>query len=228
MTNAMLIKIDRNGSKHYEGMVECDRCGGHGLYAIGTLNGKPWISPVDSGICWKCLGTGKVHSKWIERTPEYQAKLDAKRQAKREAEQAKWEAERAEREAEMARRKEEERREREERERLEAERKAISQYIGNVGDKIAMTLTYTGSASWEQKSYSGFGTETHYAHKFEDENGNVIVWKTTASLAWFGADGHCRHHEVGDKVIVSGRIKEHNTYNDQKQTMLMRCKVKVA
>lgn len=83
-----LIKIDRNGSKHYEGLVTCDRCGGLGLFITHVLNGQPVPTTVDHGICHKCGGSGKVEGKWIERTPEYQAKLDAKRQAKREAQAA--------------------------------------------------------------------------------------------------------------------------------------------
>lgn len=216
--NAKLIKIDRNGSKHYEGRVKCDRCGGDGIYKWGAMiNGRPQFI----GTCFKCEGAGWVIDKWIERTPEYQAKLDAKRQAKHEAERVK-------REAEMAKREEEERREREERERLEAERKAISQHIGNVGDKVALVLTYTGSASWEQPSYAGYGTETHYIRKFEDESGNVITWKTTAHLGWTDDKGYWHHPAEGDKIKVSGRIKEHTTYNGQKQTMLTRCKVQPA
>ena len=80
-----LIKIDRNGSKHYEGYVQCDRCGGLGLFATGTCNGQLVITPVDNGICHKCFGAGKVWGKWIERTPEYEAVL-AERRAKREEE----------------------------------------------------------------------------------------------------------------------------------------------
>ena len=78
-----LIKVDRNGSKHFEGLIECDRCGGHGYFAIGVHNGKPVLSPYDGGICYKCGGRGKVAGKWTERTPEYQAKLDARREVKR-------------------------------------------------------------------------------------------------------------------------------------------------
>lgn len=228
MTNATLIKIDRNGSKHFEGYVECDRCSGRGLYAIGTCNGQLMITRVDDGICHKCFGAGKVYGKWIERTPEYQAKLDAKRKAKWEAEQAKRDAERAKMEAERQEREEAERKEREERARLEAERKAISQHIGAVGDKVALVLTYTGSASWEQPSFAGYGTETHYIRKFEDESGNVITWKTTAHLGWTDDKGYWHHPAEGDKIKVSGRIKEHTIYNGQKQTMLTRCKVQPA
>lgn len=94
-----LIKIDRNGSKHYEGYVPCDRCGGHGYYAIAVRNNQPVLSPHDNGVCWQCHGSGKVLSKWIERTPEYQAKLDARRKAKEEAKQAQIDAEIDERRA---------------------------------------------------------------------------------------------------------------------------------
>lgn len=225
MTNAKLIKIDRNGSKHYEGRVACDRCGGDGLYKWGAMiNGNPQYV----GTCFKCSGAGWVIDKWIERTPEYQAKLDAKRKARYEAKQAELDAERAELDAERAKREEEERCEREERERLEAERKAISRHIGEIGDKVALTLTYTGSASWEQPSFSGYGVETHYIHKFEDAAGNVITWKTGTSLCWADNKGHWQHPEDGSIVKVSGRIKEHTTYNGQKQTMLTRCKVNPA
>ena len=34
---AKLIKIDRNGSKHYEGECECDRCQGRGQYWWGAM-----------------------------------------------------------------------------------------------------------------------------------------------------------------------------------------------
>ena len=83
---ATLVKIDRNGSKHFEGMVKCSRCGGSGMIIFAVVNGVPVPTIVDDGVCWKCNGSGKVLGKWIERTPEYQAKLDARRQAKWEAE----------------------------------------------------------------------------------------------------------------------------------------------
>ena len=82
MANATLIKIDRNGSKHWKGMVTCDRCSGRGWFAIGVHNGQLVPSPVDNAVCYKCGGSGKVEGKWVERTPEYQAKLDAKRAEK--------------------------------------------------------------------------------------------------------------------------------------------------
>lgn len=89
---ATLIKIDRNGSKHYEGIVTCDKCGGVGLIAHHVENGVPSWNWTDGGVCWKCNGTGKVIGKWVERTPEYQAKLDAKAEERARARQAERES----------------------------------------------------------------------------------------------------------------------------------------
>jgi hypothetical protein len=203
-----LIKVDRNGSKHYEGLIKCDRCGGNGYYAIGVHNGAPRLSPLDNGVCWKCYGSGKVLGKWIERTPEYQAKLDAKREAKWNAEKARIEAERQEREA----------KERAEREAREAEikaRKSISQYVGDVGQKLEIKGTYERSGSYERKSFSGFGTETVYVHTFKDADGNIFTWKTANNICL----------EYGEPVILKGTVKEPNEYKDEKQTVLTRCKV---
>ena len=205
---AKLIKIDKNGSKHYEGMVECPRCGGKGYYAIGVHNMKPVLSPHDGGMCWQCNGKGKVFGKWIERTPEYQAKLDARRQAKLAAKQAEWEAKQAEIEAERKAKKEAEEA------RIKA-LKAISQFVGQVGEKIEMNVVYDHSGSWEQKSFAGYGTDTMYIHVFKDENGNVLSWKTQ----------NCVNLEKGTNVCLKGTVKEHTEYKDEKQTVLTRCKV---
>ena len=211
---ARLIKVDRNGSKHYEGQVTCDRCGGAGYYAIAICNGAPVLSPLDAGVCWKCGGTGKVLGKWIERTPEYQAKLDAKREARQKAKaeeeakkQAEWEQKRKEREAREA-----------EREALIKAQKAISQYVGEIGERITVKATYIGSANFEVKRFSGYGTDTMYVHTFKDVDGNKLVWKTTSSL------GTWQEHEYGENVDLTGTVKEHKEYRDEKQTILTRCK----
>lgn len=80
MANATLIRVDRNGTKYYQGMVPCDRCGGVGGSDAWSYTGF---------TCYKCGGTGKMLGEWVERTPEYEAKLAekrAKRAAKHEAE----------------------------------------------------------------------------------------------------------------------------------------------
>lgn len=71
------IKTDRNGTKYYADYT-CERCGGAGGHEKWNYTG--WT-------CYQCGGTGKLASPRIIKryTPEYQAKLDARR-AKREAE----------------------------------------------------------------------------------------------------------------------------------------------
>ena len=206
---ARLIKIDRNGSKHYEGMVVCDRCQGRGWYATGVHNGQLVPARPDNAVCYKCNGVGKVHGKWIERTPEYQAKLDARRKAKRDAEQAELDRQRAEIE-------EQKRREKLAEEERERARKAISQYVGQIGDKFEGIICYERCGSWEQPSYAGWGTVTMYCHTFKDVDGNKFVWKTERGLGL----------AYGQPVMVKGTIKDHKEYDGEKQTVLTRCRIK--
>lgn len=215
---AKLIKIDRNGSKHYEGYTTCDRCGGKGYYAIAMHNGNPVLSPHDGGVCWKCGGSGKMFGKWIERTPEYQAKLDARRKAKAEALQAQWDAANAEREKQRKAAEEAERLAKEAEEARIKAQKAISQHVGQIGDKLNLTATFDHTAWFECKSFSGYGTETMYIHTFKDSDGNVLIWKTSNGLGEIGL-------QKGDQVQITGKVKEHNEYKDEKQTVLTRCKV---
>jgi len=215
---AKLIKIDKNGSKHYEEEITCPRCFGDGHYYIGLMNGNGVLSPHYGGVCYKCNGTGRFLNKWIERTPEYQAKLDARR-AKRQAErQAQIEAERQERE-----RAKQERQRKEEEERLAREarikaQKAISQHIGEVGERMTIKGTYVKTAWFEVDSFRGFGKDTIFIHIFKDASGNVIVWKTSKGLDL------CED----DTVQITGRVKEHSEYKDEKQTVLTRCKIELA
>lgn len=199
---ATLIKIDRNGSKYYEGLITCDRCGGAGGAAAWKETG--WT-------CYKCNGTGKVHGKWIERTPEYQAKLDARRAAKAQARAAEYQKQAAEHEEEMRKAAEEQAARIAER---EAE-KAISKHVGQIGERITINATFDHSAWFTFRL--GWSTETMYIHTFKDPDGNVLIWKTSSrSLS---------NLEEGDAVQLTGTVKDHNEYKGEKQTVLTRCKV---
>jgi len=227
---AELIKIDRNGTKYYEGMITCDRCGGKGIYFIGVCNGQLVPSWVDRGVCFKCGGLGKVHGKWKEYTPEYAEKLEARRRAKAEAQAKAFAEEEAQREAERKAKEEDEFEtalnelmnlgaERIERERQEAEekaRKAISKHVGEIGDKVDLDVVLEKRAWFDVPSFRGYGMDTMYIFTFRDDLGNALVWKTSKGLAI----------ESGTKVHLTGTIKAHDEYMDEKQTVLTRCKVK--
>lgn len=212
---ATLIRVDRNGTKYYEGLIECDRCGGEGIYYIGVHNGKPLPSWVDNGVCFKCGGRGKVEGKWKEYTPEYEAKLAARRKAKAE----KWEREHAEEiakaEAERKAKEEAKRIAREAEEQRIREQKAISQHVGEVGDKIELDVVLDHSAWFEIPAFRGWGTETMHIYTFRNAHGDALVWKTSKGM----------DIENGEAVHIKGAIKEHSEYDGEKQTVLTRCKV---
>ena len=96
----------------------------------------------------------------------------------------------------------------------EQEEKALaeqseSDWIGTPGQKVEVEATYKGAPTFETM----WGTM--YIHKFQDDDGNVIIWKT----------GKYLDLDDGDRVVVSGKIKEHDEYKGIRQTVLTRCKV---
>lgn len=221
---ATLIRTDRNGTRYYEGMIPCDRCDGKGIYIIGVCNGKPVPSWVDQGICFKCGGAGKVEGKWKEYTPEYAEKLEARRKAKAEKWQrehaeeiANEQAERARKEAERLAKEESERVAREAEEQRIRERKALSQYIGQVGEKIDTDAILEKNAWFDVPSFAGYGMDTMHIYTFRVGD-NAVIWKTAKGLGI----------ENGTRVHLNGTIKDHSEYDEEKQTVLTRCKVEEA
>lgn len=69
-TEPRLIKIDRNGSKHFV-VDACPKCAGKG-WIVGYEH-------VEGGICFKCGGSGYHPYTFIERTEEYEEKLYQRR-----------------------------------------------------------------------------------------------------------------------------------------------------
>lgn len=214
-----LIRIDRNGTKYWADDT-CRRCGGAGERSEWYYTGM---------VCYECGGTGHSTPRLEkEYTPEYAAKLEGRR-AEREARKLGYASADAMREAREreAERLEAERREREEREavarRAEEERiraeKARSQYVGTVGEELKITAVYEGSPYFERRSFSGYGTERCYIHRFRDESGNLIIWKSCSGFPILGCN-------EGETVVVNGKVKEHSEYKDEKQTIITRAKVK--
>ena len=73
MNNVELIKIDRNGTKHYVDHT-CPRCNGAGRIS--------YYGHVEGGICFKCGGTGRFDTTFKEYTEEYAKVLEDRRIAK--------------------------------------------------------------------------------------------------------------------------------------------------
>ena len=54
-----------------------------------------------------------------------------------------------------------------------------------------------------------------HIYTFRDDKGDAIIWKTSK----------CLGIENGVMVHIKGTIKEHSEYEDEKQTVITRCKV---
>lgn len=71
--NAILDKIDKNGTKYYH-TTTCWACGGTGT--------RPEYMHVENGRCFVCDGSGYKYKAWKEYTPEYQEVLNERRLAR--------------------------------------------------------------------------------------------------------------------------------------------------
>lgn len=85
-----------------------------------------------------------------------------------------------------------------------------SNFYGNIGDRINITGKIIRAGHYDTQ----FGTVVIF--KITDENGNIFIWKTTSFV------------DVDNNVTVNvtGTVKEHNEYRDEKQTVLTRCKIR--
>ena len=83
-----------------------------------------------------------------------------------------------------------------------------SRYIGKVGDRLEMDVTCK-KASISQSVYG-----ISYFYVFEDSEGNVYTWGTSA-----------RSLDEGVQYHLKGTVKDHTTYRNVCQTVLTRCKV---
>lgn len=107
--------------------------------------------------------------------------------------------------------------------------KAISQYVGEIGQRITINVELVKTAEYEQRSFTGYGTTWVTVYTLKDENGNKYVWKTTGG----GLDHEIKTPhgiqyapiEDGEIITIKGTVKEHSEYRGEKQTVLTRCKL---
>lgn len=93
MNQKILVKEDKNGTKYYHNVCTCMKCGGSGFISCYV--------PINGGECFDCWGSGIVEYETKEYTPEYEAKLEARRQARFEKKKAAEIAKSAERNQEF-------------------------------------------------------------------------------------------------------------------------------
>lgn len=90
-----------------------------------------------------------------------------------------------------------------------------SSFIGSIGDKLDQVVTFVRYFEYERDSYSGWGKEIARIYKFVDEHGNILIWNT----------GSWKTLQEGKRYNLKGKIKEHNTYNGENQTILTICTI---
>ena len=90
-----------------------------------------------------------------------------------------------------------------------------SSFIGSIGDKLDQVVTFVRYFEYERDSYSGWGKEIARIYKFVDEHGNILIWNT----------GSWKTLQEGKRYNLKGKIKEHNIYNGENQTILTRCTI---
>ena len=99
----------------------------------------------------------------------------------------------------------------------------VSEYVGEVGQKITVDVTIDKISSFDTH-YSYYGGVS-YIYRFKDEEGNIYIWKTSNSIDKESGDSLVPMGE-GDKLTITGTVKEHKEYKGEKETILTRCKVK--
>lgn len=110
-----------------------------------------------------------------------------------------------------------------------AEMRANSQHVGRPKQRLDMVVTYEGSSDFERASYSGYGMETVYIHRFRDEDGNAIIWWTGNAFGDYVEDdqgySNWQKYNVGDKFRIKATVKKHGEYKGEKNTVVTRVKV---
>lgn len=105
----------------------------------------------------------------------------------------------------------------------------MSEYIGSVGSKISVEVTYKRDFEY-QTHYTYYG-ETHYIRLFEDADGNCIVWNTQSGIVedkkLVDENGMTKTIYHGSKVLLTGTVKEHSEYKGTKQTVVSRPRFKL-
>lgn len=97
-----------------------------------------------------------------------------------------------------------------ERERL----RAGSDHVGQIGGRIETAVTVERTHTFYRPSFSGFGDEAVNIVTMRTAEGNAIVSKSSSFAA-----------AKGDAFTIRATVKEHSSYNGERQTLVQRVKV---
>lgn len=110
-----------------------------------------------------------------------------------------------------------------------------SEYQGKIKERLkGLTLTVNFIKKIQCFGYGYWDNGTRYIHSMTDDAGNIYTWTTDAPMAMQIPDPHenaepgwtvWKPVAKGDKVTLTGTVKDHKEYKGDKQTVLTRCKV---
>ena len=92
--------------------------------------------------------------------------------------------------------------------RIEAEK--VSEWVGNVGDKVDIRVRKVEVITAWVSSY-GYRDKMVYVYKITDDSGNIFTWKTGTDIP-------------EDVKGIRGTVKEHKEFRGVKQTEVTRCR----
>lgn len=98
---------------------------------------------------------------------------------------------------------------------------STSEFQANVGDRISRTIV-------AYKVVKTFYDEWHGSsalYSLRDENGNIYKWFTSSNIIDEATQKFDLGKEIDHRFTIKGTVKEHSTFNGEKQTVLTRCKI---
>jgi hypothetical protein len=102
--------------------------------------------------------------------------------------------------------------------------KALSNFVGTVGERKAFKLTVDKVVEVEVGRWSYYDSNIMFIFLMRDEAGNRVIYKTKSSLC-LNIGEHCIYVKAGDKIEIKATIKSHEEYKGEKQTIVQRTKV---
>lgn len=119
--------------------------------------------------------------------------------------------------------------------RMYSEHKAVRAHVGKIGEILDIDATISRVVWVGEFQIKGtWATQDQYRWHFKDAAGNVLIWKTSSGPARILEMRADRTYEPGERlsyipadmpVRLRGKVKAHDKYQDEPQTMLERCKI---